>query len=209
MAHQSDYAVPELATVEVHGISRGAFIMRGAMAAGAVYGASTVAPFVNQALAQAGGGDVGILNFALTLEYLETDFYAKAKTLKLSSAAMKIAKDFGDEEAAHVQALTAAVKKLGGKPAKKPTFSFPITDEQSFLKLAQTLEDTGVAAYNGAGPSIKSKEILGAAGSIVQIEARHAAVVRLQNKQSPAPTAFDAPQTTAQVMKAVKPLIKA
>ena len=60
-------SAPELAAVEVHGMSRAAFLTRGALAAGAVYGTGMVAPFVSRALAQAGGGDVGILNFALTL----------------------------------------------------------------------------------------------------------------------------------------------
>jgi hypothetical protein len=87
------------------------------------------------------------------------------------------ATQFGADETAHVGALEKTITDLGGKPVAKPTFSFPITNETSFLKLAQTLEDTGVSAYNGAGPMIKSKEVLGAAGSIVQVEARHAAMM--------------------------------
>jgi hypothetical protein len=112
------------------------------------------------------------------------------------------------DEAQHVAALVATAKKLGGAPAKKPTFVFPISDQTSFLKLAQTLEDTGVSAYNGAGPSIKSKEVLAAAGSIVQVEARHAAAIRLKNGALPAPDAFDKPLGKPAVLAAVKPLIK-
>jgi hypothetical protein len=201
-------AIPELGGVEVHGLTRGSFILKSALAAGAVYGAATVGPFVGQALAQ-GGGDVDIVNFALTLEYLEADFYKKGQALGLSGGVMKLAKEFGDAETQHVDALTQTVKKLGGTPAKKPTFVFPIKDEASFLKLAQTLEDTGVSAYNGAAPQIQSKDVLGAAGSIVQIEARHAAAIRLQRSQPPAPDAFDKPLQMAAVLKAVKPLIKA
>jgi hypothetical protein len=201
-------AIPELGGVEVHGLTRGSFILKSALAAGAVYGAATVGPFVGQALAQ-GGGDVDIVNFALTLEYLEADFYKKGQALGLSGGVMKLAKEFGDAETQHVDALTQTVKKLGGTPAKKPTFVFPIKDEASFLKLAQTLEDTGVSAYNGAAPQIQSKDVLGAAGSIVQIEARHAAAIRLQRSQPPAPDAFDKPLHMAAVLKAVKPLIKA
>jgi Ferritin-like domain len=204
----SKLAVPELGGVEVHGITRGSFMLKGALAASAVYGATTVGPFVSRALAQ-GGGDVDIVNFALTLEYLEADFYKKGQSLGLSSAVMKLAKEFGDAETQHVDALTQTVKKLGGTPAKKPTFTFPIKDERSFLKLAQTLEDTGVAAYNGAAPQIQSKDVLGAAGSIVQIEARHAAAIRLQRSQPPAPGAFDGTKSKDDVLKAVKPLIKA
>ncbi|MBV9212283.1 MAG: ferritin-like domain-containing protein [Actinobacteria bacterium] len=201
-------AASGLTGVEVHGMTRSAFILRGALAAGSVYGAATIGPFVGQALAMS-GGDVDVVNFALTLEYLEADFYKKAQALGLSGTAMKLAKEFGDAESQHVDALTQTVKKLGGAPAKKPTFQFPIKDEQSFLMLAQTLEDTGVSAYNGAAPQIQSKEVLGAAGSIVQVEARHAAAIRLQRSQPPAPAAFDKTLQKPEVLKAVKPLIKA
>jgi hypothetical protein len=204
-----ELAIPELAEVEVSGVSRQAFILRGAMAAGAVYGASTISPFVSGALAQSGGGDVAVLNFALTLEYLETAFYKKATGLNLSPKAAKLAKEIYGHEAQHVIALKKAIKSLGGKPVKSPRFSFPITDEKSFLKLAQTLEDTGVSAYNGAGPALKNKDILTAAGSIVQVEARHAAAIRLLRGQSPAPEAFDRTLDKNAVLKAVKPLIKA
>jgi hypothetical protein len=204
----SKMAAPELAAVEVNGITRGAFLVRGALATTAVVGSGAVSPFISHALAKSGSSDVDILNFALTLEYLEAAFYKKAIGLKLSSDTMAFAKEFGDDESQHVDALTATVKKLGGNPAAMPTFSFPITDEASFLKLAVTLEDTGVSAYNGAGPSIQSPDVLGAAGSIVQIEARHAGIVRLLSGEEPAPDAFDPTETTSQVMAAVMPLIK-
>jgi hypothetical protein len=204
----SKLAVPELGAVEVHGLTRSAFIVKGALSAGAVYGAATVGPFVSQALAQ-GGGDVDVLNFALTLEYLEADFYEKGLSLKLSGDVTKLAKQFGDSEQQHVDALTQTIEKLGGTPTAKPTFVFPIKDEKGFLKLAQTLEDTGVSAYNGAAPQIESKEVLGAAGSIVQVEARHAAAIRLLASQPPAPAAFDESLDKPAVLKAVKPLIKA
>jgi len=205
----SNLAAPELAAVEVHGMTRGAFLVRSALATTAVVGSGAVAPFVSHALAKSGGGDVDILNFALTLEYLEADFYKTALGLNLSSDIKAFAQEFGDDEAQHVAALTATVKKLGGKPAAMPTFSFPITDEASFMKLAVTLEDTGVSAYNGAGPSIQSTEVLAAAGGIVQIEARHAGILRLLSGEEPAPVAFDPTQSTTEVLKAVKPLIKA
>ena len=206
----ADLVAPELASVEVHGMTRASFILRGALAAGAVYGASAVTPFVSQALAAGGGGDAEILNFALTLEYIESDFYnVKGREVGLSGQAKSYATLFGEEEQAHVAALTAAIKQLGGAPIVKPTFVFPVTDQSSFLSLASVLENTGVGAYNGAAPSLQSKTILAAAGSIVQIEARHAAAINLLIDASPTPhQGFDLPLTKAEVLAKAGPLIK-
>jgi rubrerythrin len=205
-----EIASPELAACEVHGMTRSAFILRGALAAGAFYGTASVAPFVSQAFAETGGGDAEILNFALTLEYLEADFYnVKSKTVGLSGEAKKYARQFGAEESAHVIALAAAIKQLGGKPVAKPTFVFPATSEKSFLALASVLENTGVGAYNGAAPSLQSKQVLASAGSIVQIEARHAAAIDLLIGKSPTPNqGFDRPLTKKEVLAAAGPLIK-
>jgi hypothetical protein len=207
----SNAASPELATIEVHGLTRSAFLLRGALAAGTAYGATAVAPFVSTALAKSGSGDLAILNFALTLEYLEADFYkVKAKAVGLSGEARTLASTFGDQEAEHVSALTKAITGSGGTPVKKPTFVFPVSDQKSFLKLAYTLENVGVGAYNGAGPSLSNKQLLAAAGSIVQVEARHAAAIGLLTNQPVTPNgAFDKPLSKAQVLKAAKPLIKA
>ena len=205
-------AVPELATVEITGMTRHAFILRGAMTAGAVYGLGAVSPFVGSAMAQEGGGDVEILNFALTLEYLEADFYKQGmEKAGLSGDVAALAKEIHDNEMEHVEALKATIEQLGGTPAEEPTFDFgaAVNSEEAFLKLANTLEDTGVSAYNGAATSIESVEVLAAAGGIVQVEARHAALIRLTRGTEPAPLSFDKPSTTDEVLAAVKPLIKA
>lgn len=202
-------ASPELAEIEVNGVTRSAFLLRGTLAAGAVYGGLMVGPFARQAMAAMDTSDVDILNFALTLEYLETAFYKKSLKLGLKGDTLKLAKLLYTDEAAHVKALTGTIKDLGGKPVASPSFKFPITNESSFLKLAQTLEDTGVSAYNGAAPMIKDKKVLAAAGSIVQVEGRHAAAIRLMRGQAPAPNAFDKTMTKAQVTKAITPLIQA
>ena len=195
--------------IEIHGMSRGAFLVRGALATGAAYGAASVAPWVTRAMAQDGGGDVEILNFALTLEYLEADFYKQAGKLSLKGDYKSLAKEFGANEQEHVDALIATIGQLGGKPVKSPTFAFGLKSQSDFEKLAVTLEDTGVSAYNGAAPMIESKEVLGAAGSIVQVEARHAAALRYLGGMTPTLGAFDKPLDQAAVLKAVKPLIKA
>jgi hypothetical protein len=208
----SDYEIanPELAECEVSGMTRSSFILRGALAAGAFYGTAAVGPFVSQALAETGGGDAEILNFALTLEYLEAAFYnEKGKELNLTGTAKSYAKMFGEQESEHVAALTAAIKQLGGMPVKKPQFVFPVASQSSFLALASELENTGVGAYNGAAPSISSKDVLASAGSIVQIEARHASAINLLIGKSPTPSGgFDVPLTKPQVLAKVGPLIK-
>ena len=72
--------------------------------------------------------------------------------MKLSSDVKKFAEEVGQNEQDHVDALKGAITKLGGKPAATPTFTFPLKDEKSFMDLSVTFEDTGVSAYNGAGP---------------------------------------------------------
>jgi serine-rich repeat adhesion-like glycoprotein len=209
----AEMAQPVLADVHVDedsgDLTRSEVILKGALAAGAVYGAAMVGPFVGRALAMSGGGDVGVLNFALTLEYLESSFYAEAKRRAGASGELRSLVDLlAKDEAEHVKALTATIVELGGKPVAEPKFDFPYNNTAGFLELAQTFEDTGVSAYNGAAPQIKSKQVLAAAGSIVQIEARHAAAIRLQNGAEPAPDAFDPALDKAKVLKAVEPFIQ-
>jgi Ferritin-like domain len=187
--------------------TRSEVLAKGALAVGSLYGAAMVGPYVRRAFA-AGGGDVGILNFALTLEYLEAKFYEEAKMRAKASGDLKgLIELLADDERQHVDALKATIKQLGGKPVAEPKFDFAYSDTAGFLELAQTFEDTGVSAYNGAGPMIKSKEVLAAAGGIVQVEARHAAAIRLQNGAEPAPAAFDTPLDEKQVLKAVEPFL--
>jgi rubrerythrin len=206
-------AQPELAAIQIdedsEDLSRSDVILKGALAAGAIYGAVAVGPFVGRALAMAESGDVGILNFALTLEYLESAFYKEAKSRAGASGDLKsLINTIARDEEEHVGALTETIKKLGGKPVAEPKFDFPYSGTAGFLKLAQTFEDTGVSAYNGAAPQIKAKEVLEAAGSIVQVEARHAAAIALQNGAEPAPLAFDPALAEAKVLKAVEPFIQ-
>ena len=203
----------ELSTIKVHGMTRESFLLRSTLAAGTAYGALSATPYIARALADSGAGDVDIVNYALTLEYLESTFYTQGlKQVKgLSADDTKLAKKIRDDEDAHVDALIATVKKLGGKPAAKPTFDFggAFASPAAFLKTANVLEDTGVSAYNGAATSISSVDVLGAAGSIVQVEARHAALIRLTRDRSPAPLSFDKASQMAAVLKAVKPFIRA
>jgi len=211
MNQKIQVASPELASIEVENLSRSTFIMKGALAAGAAYGALAVGPLVRNAFAQAENGDLEILNFALTLEYLEAAFYAEGgKQVKgVPSDVAELVKTFGAEEQEHVDALTATIEDLGGKPVKAPGVDFgdAFASADSFLATAIVFEDLGVSAYNGAAPAIKSKDLLATAGGIVQIEARHAASIRYAAGESPAPDAFDPSATTDEVLKAVEPFL--
>jgi Ferritin-like domain len=210
---QSRLVAPELATIKVHGMTRESFLLRSTLAGAAAFGTLSATGLVTRALADAGSGDVDILNYALTLEYLETEFYVQAaKQVKgLSGYEKKLTKELRDNEAEHVDALVATIKQLGGKPVAEPMFNFggAFGDRATYLKTANTLEDTGVSAYNGAAPMITSGEVLGAAGGIVQVEARHAAMIRLVRNKPPAPSAFDKASEMDAVLAAVKPFIAA
>jgi hypothetical protein len=203
---------PALANIEVQGFTRESFIMRGAVAAGSVYGLATVGPFVGQAIAQEGGGDVDILNFALTLEFLEAAFYTQAlqNVGGLSGEVKQIATTLRDDENEHVDALTATINDLGGTPVEAPgvDFGMAFASEDAFLETAQTFEDLGVGAYNGAGPMIESTDVLAAAGSIVQIEGRHAGTIRFLRGEPIEESPFDKGIPMEEVLAAAKPFIK-
>ena len=205
-------AAPELDKIQFEAINRSSFLMKGVLAAGATYGAFAAGPILRKAFAQSGGseGDIEILNFALTLEYLEAAFYEQAqKEAKLSSEVADLAKLVGDHELEHVDGLTQAIEDLGGKPVKAPKVDFgdAFSSEDTFLQTGIVFEDLGVSAYNGAGPAIESKELLAVAGQIVQIEGRHAAAVRFAAGEEPAPDAFDPTMTVEEVTKAVEPFL--
>jgi hypothetical protein len=171
-------------------------------------GASTTASSTSTSSSTAESGDLKIVNYALTLEYLESEFYAKvAKSGLFKGATLSTLKLFGSEEDDHVAALHKVAMSLG-KPAAKPTGKFPVHSASAVATLAATVENLGAAAYLGQAPHIQSKEVLAAALSIHTIEARHAATLNLLTKKSPTPDgAFGKPATMAEVLKAVTPFI--
>jgi len=155
-----------------------------------------------------GLGRSGIVNYALTLEYLESEFYAKVIRRKLFSGKnLSVLKTFDHEENQQVAALHKVAKSLG-TPAKKPKGRFPIHSAAQVTKLAAAVENLGAAAYLGQTGNIQSKEILAAALAIHSIEARHAATLNTLLKKSPTPHgAFAKPASMSEVLKAVKPFI--
>ena len=156
-----------------------------------------------------GKGDGGILNYALTLEYLESAFYADVvKSGLFKGSDLATIRKFGSEEAEHVAALTGFVKKLGGKPAPKPKTEFPLKSAKSVLELAGTVENLGAAAYLGQATNIKSPEVLAAALSIHSVEGRHAATLNTLLGESITPDgAFAVPAGAPEVLKSVEPFI--
>ena len=184
------------------GIGAGAFLSGGALLAAVApsalaAGAPPTTPF--------GAGDIGILNYALTLEYLESTFYneaakngvAKAKQLKTILATTQ------KDENAHVAFLT---KALGSKAIGKPSFNFgkAVTDEATFAATAYVLENTGVGAYSGQAANIKTPAYVLAALSIWAVEARHAGAIGLYLGKPISETgSFQTPLTASKVLAAV------
>ncbi len=127
---------------------------------------------------QFGDGDLGIVNYALTLEYLESAFYDDvARSGLFKGDDLALIETIGQAEQEHVDALTATAKQLGGKPAKEPKSEFPLDDAASALELAATVENLGAAAYLGQAAAIESPDVLAAALSIHSVEGRHAAAL--------------------------------
>jgi rubrerythrin len=154
-------------------------------------------------------GDIGILNYALTLEYLETEFYGKVLAANLFSGKVAgLLGDFSRQEQSHVTALKAAVTSLGGTPAAKPDGKFPITSATQVANLAYTVENLGAAAYLGQAPRIQSPEVLASALAIHSVEARHAATLgTLVNKSVTPNGAFGVPAEMSTVLVAIKPFL--
>lgn len=203
-----DGAIQE--TAEAAGATRADFFKRtgiataGLVAAGTMFDGLLSPAHAAISSKPSKANDVKILNYALTLEYLEAEFYnqaVKANALR-SGLVRNFAEVVANHEGAHCRLLLSV---LGKAAVAKPTFDFgdAITDEQKFLATAQVLEDTGVAAYAGQGPNLFQRPVVKAALSIHSVEARHASWVRLISGQSPAPAVVDEPKTEKQVLGAV------
>jgi rubrerythrin len=214
----------EAAAALESGDTRLGFLKKAGLAGGAVMGGGALLGALSPAGAMAAGkgrppasfgkGDIGILNFALTLEYLEAAFYNEAtannkKTsfLKKNKQAQAFLKTVTADENAHVAYLK---KALGSKAIAAPRVDFGATtsSEASFIKTSVALENTGVHAYSGQALNIATPSTVAAALSILTVEARHASVAGLLLKATPGNIspdgAFDTPFTAKEVLKAVE-----
>jgi hypothetical protein len=206
------------------GDTRLSFLKKAGLAGGAVMGSGALLGALSPAGAMAasgkgrppakfGKGDVGILNFALTLEYLEAAFYNEASANQKKSKFIKdkqtqvFLKTVTTDENAHVAFLK---KALGSQAVAAPKVDFGGTtsSESTFVKTAVALENTGVHAYSGQALNIAKPAYVAAAISILTIEARHASVAGLLLSGKPSGItpdgAFDTPFTAAEVLKAVE-----
>lgn len=165
-----------------------------------------------KAFADATANDLEILNYALTLEYLEADFYTQGvKGGALKGNTLALITPIRDHEQDHVSVLTATVKDLGGKPAAKPEFEYPdgtFDDAEMFLKTASVFEELGVTAYHGQVARVDDGDILAAAASIAGVESRHAAVIADLIDGNPFPASFEGRATMKEVLKAAGGFIK-
>lgn len=154
--------------------------------------------------------DVDILQFALTLEHLEAAMYREMIDANiLSGKELEYFQSFGQHEAAHVNGLTKALQAAGVEPAMAMAdYQFPSFDSrQAILDFAKVAEDIGVGAYQGAAAAIDNKDYLAVAGSIVQVEARHAAVINLLLGMKPVPAAVTPSLTVDEVLAKVNPIL--
>ncbi len=205
----ADGAIRESA--EGAGLDRSDFIKRGVLAGGgllvgsALFSQLSVAEAAISKTKKSKANDVKILNYALTLEFLEAAFYKQGvanQAYGTDANLKKFAEIVAKHEATHVTFLK---KALGSAAIKSPTFDFgkAVTDTETFRATAQVLEDTGVSAYLGQVANIFQAGVLGAAGTIATVEARHASWIRFINGATPAPASFDTRKSEATILKAV------
>jgi len=189
--------------------SFGAFVLAACGSSSTKTASTAAAPAATTSSASSATGDIAILNYALTLEYLEREFYAKVVASGLFSGKVgSLIKGFGSQEATHVEALKGAVSKMGGTPAANPNGKFPITSATQVAGLAYTVENLGASAYLGQAGNIQSPEVLATALAIHSVEARHAATLGTLVKKSLTPDgAFAKPADMSMVLAAVKPFL--
>ncbi len=186
----TDGAIQE-AQEAVAGDTRASFFRKAAIGGGTVLTSGAIMGMLPELAAARPSKkqDLKILNYALTLEYLEAAFYKEAvdHSSTFSPDAKAFAAIVADHEATHVQVLRKTIKSLHGHIVRRPNFNFKGTpeDEKKFLATSFVLENTGVHAYLGQAPRLLSRSLLAAAGSILTVEARHSAAAAILVNDKP------------------------
>jgi hypothetical protein len=178
--------IPERPREQISGVSRRKFLGF----AGAASGFAILAAGCNKDEVASNGtldgidlgsGDIGILNYAYSLEQLEAAFYAQVIMTQysgISSAEITLLTDIRDHEIAHREFFKTALADKAIINLEVDFSSIDFGSRESVLATAKAFEDLGVSAYNGAGRLIENADYLVIAGKIVSVEARHAALIR-------------------------------
>ncbi|ADB32967.1 conserved hypothetical protein [Kribbella flavida DSM 17836] len=155
--------------------------------------------------------DLDILNYALTLEYLEAAFYTTGlKANLLKGRELELVDPIQQHEAEHVQVVRSTITDLGGRPVGQPKVKFPagtFANRANFLKTAGVFEELGVKAYHGQVTLVKNPDLLAAAASIAGVESRHAAIIAQITGGNPFPAPIEANLAMGPVLKAAMPFI--
>ncbi|HEV2713452.1 MAG TPA: ferritin-like domain-containing protein [Gaiellaceae bacterium] len=187
----------------VYGSSRAEFL-RGAAFAGTAVLAGLALPSEASASPKQ---DVGILQFDLVFEYLQSTFYTQAvrdrTVARMKPEKQRWAQVLGAHELAHVAILKGV---LGKKATKKPFFNFHgVTESESaFTRTAVAMEDLTVALLAGQAPRFSNVALTSAVFSLLTTEARHAAWARRLSGTRPVAAAFDEPKTLKEVGRVVQ-----
>jgi rubrerythrin len=217
-------ARPAAATTRRGFLSGSAKLLGGGALAMALGGGAALAQEETTRVGATSGGDgvsdVDILNYALTLERLEYEFYVRVLR-RFSERQFKSADIFDglggylrngvyenfvrirNHEKTHVETLVSVIKSLGGRPVPECEYDFGITNVASAVRTAKVLENTGVSAYDGAIAYIDRRALQTAGATIATVEARHASYLNLINKDVPFPGAFDEPRAPREVCELV------
>ncbi|EON67385.1 hypothetical protein W97_06638 [Coniosporium apollinis CBS 100218] len=169
-----------------------------------------------QQAAPGGLTDIDILQFALTLEHLESAFYKEGfakfpasdfTALGLTEEEIAALQQIGQTEATHVSMLLSAIASAGFQPVMPCKYNFGFTDAAGMVATARVLEAVGVSAYLGAAPLLNSSAILSTAATILTVESRHQTFIRTVSGAEPVPAAFDTPLGPRGVFTLAAPFI--
>lgn len=164
--------------------------------------------------------DVDVLNYALTLEHLEHQFYEMGLEhfsqgdFRCADAVSHMSEenrneiyvnleDIEEHEQTHVETLTEVIQNEGGDPVEAACYDFGVEDADDFLALARVFENTGVSAYDGAIALISEADYITAGATIATVEGRHAAYLNHVTGEDPFPEPFDDTATMEEVKEKV------